>query len=153
VPGTPDEFSGADNSTPCSSLGVAVVDWSMSVVTAWYTTYTADPSGAMAGAEYADRSAASEIAVGVDQLFPPFVEYENSVFSWFSPSAPSLQASTISFVASAPVGAPFAMSMLGIAARSVRAPATPSYTHRPSIFSTNQQASFMGRTSRGLPHV
>src|SRR6266508_2529291 len=121
----------------------------MGVVIPMYTTYALDPSGAMAGAEYADRSFASEIAAGVDQLSPPFVEYENSVFSWFSPSAPSLQASTISFVASAPVGAPLAMSILGMAARSVRAPATPSYTHRFSIGSTNQQASFIGRTSRG----
>src|SRR6476660_5914257 len=39
---------------------------------------------------------------------------------------------TIRFVASAPVGAPFAMSTLGAGARSLRAPATPSITGRPS---------------------
>src|SRR3954447_18851367 len=38
---------------------------------------------------------------------------------------------TIRFVASAPVGAPFAMSTLGAGARSLRAPATPSITGRP----------------------
>src|SRR5881396_3731236 len=39
---------------------------------------------------------------------------------------------TIRFVASAPDGAPFAMSTLGAGARSLRAPATPSITGRPS---------------------
>src|SRR5205809_3655272 len=39
---------------------------------------------------------------------------------------------TIRFVASAPVGAPFAMSTLGAGARSLRAPATPSITGLPS---------------------
>src|SRR5215470_16331083 len=38
---------------------------------------------------------------------------------------------TMRFVASAPVGAPFAMSTLGAGARSLRAPATPSMTGRP----------------------
>src|SRR6476469_5418933 len=38
---------------------------------------------------------------------------------------------TIRFVASAPVGAPLAMSTLGAGARSLRAPATPSITGRP----------------------
>src|ERR1051325_569278 len=39
---------------------------------------------------------------------------------------------TIRLVASAPVGAPFAMSTLGAGERSLRAPATPSITGRPS---------------------
>src|SRR5436190_2634587 len=39
---------------------------------------------------------------------------------------------TIRLVASVPVGAPFAMSTLGAGARSLRAPATPSITGRPS---------------------
>src|SRR6266516_3001005 len=47
------------------------------------------------------------------------------------PSRPSAHASTISFVASAPVGDPFAMLTLGEAARSFRAPAIPSSTQRP----------------------
>src|SRR3954463_1591338 len=43
---------------------------------------------------------------------------------------------TIRFVASAPPGAPFAMSTLGARARSLRAPATPSITGRPRTGST-----------------
>src|SRR2546421_9542257 len=39
---------------------------------------------------------------------------------------------TIRLVASAPVGAPFAMSTLGAGARSLRAPAIPSIVGRPS---------------------
>src|SRR4051795_11781577 len=39
---------------------------------------------------------------------------------------------TIRLLESAPVGAPFAMSTLGAGARSLRAPATPSITGRPS---------------------
>ena len=39
---------------------------------------------------------------------------------------------TIRSVASAPVGAPLAMSTLGAGARSLRAPATPSMVGRPS---------------------
>src|SRR6478609_1593911 len=38
---------------------------------------------------------------------------------------------TMRLVASAPVGAPLAMSTLGAGARSLRAPATPSMTGRP----------------------
>src|ERR671935_182391 len=72
------------------------------------------------------------IAAGVDQLpgFPPAVEYENNTCSWLRPSRPSAQALTISFVAPAPVGAPFAMLTLGEAERSFRAPAMPSSTQR-----------------------
>src|SRR5436190_16212438 len=39
---------------------------------------------------------------------------------------------TIRLVASVPAGAPFAMSTLGAGARSLRAPATPSITGRPT---------------------
>src|SRR4029077_7598396 len=39
---------------------------------------------------------------------------------------------TMRFVASAPVGAPFAMSTLGARATTLRAPATPSSVGRPS---------------------
>src|SRR5436190_13966083 len=45
------------------------------------------------------------------------------------------------FVASAPVGAPFAISTLGAAARSVRAPVYPSMTQRPESGSTKKQGS------------
>src|SRR3954469_21663517 len=43
---------------------------------------------------------------------------------------------TIRLVASAPVGAPFAMSTLGAGARSLREPATPSIVGRPITGST-----------------
>src|SRR3954463_4074487 len=43
---------------------------------------------------------------------------------------------TIRSVASAPVGAPLAMSTLGAGARSLRAPATPSMTGRPCTSAT-----------------
>jgi hypothetical protein len=74
VPGAPAESSGADSSTPSSGRGVAVEVSSIGAETAWYTTYTLDPSGAMAGAEYADRSPSFEIAVGVDHVVPSSVE-------------------------------------------------------------------------------
>ena len=81
------------------------------------------PSGDMAGAEYIERSPGREATVGVAQVAPASVDQETSVFSLFRPRLPSLQASTIALVASAPVGAPLAMSMLGAADRSMRAPA------------------------------
>jgi hypothetical protein len=46
---------------------------------------------------------------------------------------------TISFVAHAPLGAPFAMSMLGADERSSRAPATPTITHRKPAPSKNTE--------------
>jgi hypothetical protein len=107
----------------------------------------------MAGAEYADRSPGREIGLGALHVSPRSSEYENIVRSLFWPSAPSVHASTISFVASAPVGAPFAMSMLGIAARSARAPVIPSSTHRNETGSTKKQGLVIGRTSRGCVQV
>src|SRR6266566_8168442 len=68
--------------------------------------------------------------VGSIQVAPPLVEYERKTCSLLRPSRPSTQVSTISFVASAPVGAPLAISTLGSGARSSRAPATPSSTQR-----------------------
>ena len=59
-----------------------------------------------------------------------FVENRTNTCSWLTPSRPSTHVSTISSVAPAPVGAPFAMLTLGAAARSFLAPATPSCTHR-----------------------
>jgi hypothetical protein len=56
-------------------------------------------------------------------------------------------------VAPAPVGAPLAMSMLGMAIRSVRAPAGPSMLQRPATGSTKKQASFIGMKSTGRPQV
>jgi hypothetical protein len=92
--------------------------------------------GEIAGAEYTDRSPSSETTLGVLQLVPPSVEYDSSVFSLLKPNRPSLQASTSSLVAPCPVGAPLAMSTLGMAARSIRAPAIPSATQRPLTGST-----------------
>src|SRR4029450_7149798 len=103
----------------------------------------------MAGAEYAERSAGAATGVGVLKVRPRSVEYDSIDTSWSGPRAPSLQASTISSVASAPVGAPLAMSTLGMAARSVRAPALPSPLHRPVPGSLRKQGSVMATTSRG----
>src|SRR5881275_2629565 len=114
-----------------------------------YATYAVEPSGAIAGAEYAERSPGKEIALGVLHVLPRSVEYEIIVFSLFWPSRPSVQASMISFVASAPVGAPLAMSTLGIAARSDRAPAIPSSTHRPDTRSMKKHGSVIETKSRG----
>ena len=82
-------------------------------------------------------------------VVPPFVEYDSSVRSSFNPNRPSDHASTISLVASIPVGAPFAMSTLGMAARSLRAPAFPSSMQRPLSASTRKHMSFIVTTSRG----
>src|SRR5438093_6162505 len=56
-----------------------------------------------------------------------------STCSLLRPSRPSAQALTISSVAPAPVGAPFAIETLGDADRSFRAPATPSSTQRSEV--------------------
>src|SRR5919201_6931951 len=75
--------------------------------------------------------------------------------SWLTPSRPSTHVRTISFVAPAPVGAPFAMSTLGEADRSSRAPPTPSITHRnpePSNC-TRKHVSTARPMCRGLVHV
>src|SRR5712691_2892563 len=71
-----------------------------------------------------------EIAGAVNDA-PPLVEVISSSCSWLSPLLPSAQVSTIRLVASAPLGAPLAMSALGAKARSLRAPAMPSITGRP----------------------
>jgi hypothetical protein len=62
---------------------------------------------------------------------PPSVEVANSTCSLLRPLRPSAQALTILLVASAPVGAPLAMSTLGSGPRSSRAPPMPSSTQRP----------------------
>ena len=63
-------------------------------------------------------------------MAPPSVEVLKKTCSWLTPKRPSTHVRTISLVAAAPVGAPFAMSMLGADERSSRAPATPSITQR-----------------------
>src|SRR3954454_22734321 len=66
---------------------------------------------------------------GADQLAPRSVDSVNSTCG--VASGPLTYVMTIRSVASAPVGAPLAMSTLGAGARSLRAPATPSITGRP----------------------
>src|SRR5207247_7359921 len=99
------------------------------------------------------RSPTTEIDVGELHVPPPSVEYDRRVRSSFSPNPPSDHASTISFVASVPVGAPLPISMLGMAARSLRAPAFPSSTQRPFNASIRKHMSFITTTSRGGVHV
>jgi hypothetical protein len=56
-------------------------------------------------------------------------------------------------VASAPLGAPFEMSTLGAAERSLRASATPSSTQRTITGSTAAQAFHTRWSARGFVHV
>src|SRR5919108_4798412 len=60
---------------------------------------------------------------------------------------------TIRFVASAPVGAPLAMSTLGAGARSLRAPASPSITGRPVLLSITPGCVTGPATGAGRDHV
>src|SRR4051794_38431479 len=69
------------------------------------------------------------MARGADQLAPRSLDSVKN--TWGVASGPLTYVITIRFVASAPVGAPLAMSTLGAGARSLRAPATPSMTGRP----------------------
>src|SRR2546421_3321025 len=74
------------------------------------------------------RSRAGEAVAVFDQLAPPFREMISATRSFFVPLfargvGPFVHATAIAFGASAPVGAPFAMSMLGMLF--VRAPPTP----------------------------
>src|SRR5438309_3832490 len=60
---------------------------------------------------------------------------------------------TMRFVASFPVGAPFAMSTDGAVARSLRAPATPSCVGRPCTGSISPGCWIGPATLTGVPHV
>src|SRR3954453_17286159 len=66
-------------------------------------------------------------------MLPPFVD--SVKYTCGASIVPLTYVRTIRFVASAPVGAPFAMSTLGAGARSLRAPAMPSMVGRPSAAS------------------
>src|SRR5205807_9186160 len=86
------------------------------------------PSGESATAGMSGRSRGGEAVVVFDQAEPPFREMISATRSFFVPLftrgvGPFVHATAIAFVASAPVGAPFAMSMLGMLF--VRAPPTP----------------------------
>jgi hypothetical protein len=87
------------------------------------------PSGDSAIAGWLARSAPSEIVCGPSYDAPWFVERIAYARSRFVPARSSDHATTISSDASAPLGAPLAMSMLG--KTSVRAPATPSIVNVP----------------------
>src|SRR5262249_32392866 len=152
APGAPPAPIAADRSTPCSIRGVAVVVLN-GVVKALYVTYTRDPSGAIAGAVYSARSPGADTVCGADQVWPRSVENDSRDTSWFRPFRPSLHTSTISFVAPAPVGAPLAMSTLGIAIRSFRAPAGPSLLQRRATGSKKKQEVFICMKSTGRPQV
>src|SRR3989475_11755875 len=87
---------------------------------------------------------------GVDQVAPPFPD---SVKNTCGESiVPLTYDMTMRSVASAPVGAPFAMSTLGAGARSLRAPATPSITGRPRAGSKTTGWVTGPSTGVGLDH-
>src|SRR5215469_18053300 len=107
----------------------------------------------MAGAVKSALSPGTDTVCGADQVWPLSVENDSRDSSLFRPSRPSLHASTISLVASVPVGAPLAMSMLGIAIRSFLAPAGPSMLQRPATGSKKKQAAFICMKSTGRPQL
>src|SRR5215211_2515803 len=96
------------------------------------------PSGAMATAGKSGRSPAAAALTGADQLTPLLSDHWSRACSLFRPARASHQVSTIWSVASAPVGAPLAMSTLGKLL--VRAPATPSKVKRPCTGSKAPQS-------------
>src|SRR6266576_1125686 len=99
------------------------------------------PESRLAAAASSGRSTGSETAVGPCHVAPPSEDHATRAASLFKPALAPAQASTMRFVASEPVGAPFAMSTLGTDARSVRAPVYPSITHRPESGSTKKHGS------------
>src|SRR6266513_5153996 len=107
----------------------------------------------MPGAVKSARSPGADTVCGAAQVRPPSVEYDSRDTALFRPFRPSLHASTISLVASAPVGAPLAMSTLGIAIRSFLAPAGPSLLQRPATGSKKKHEAFICMKSTGRPQV
>src|SRR6516225_10956691 len=107
----------------------------------------------MAGAVKSARSPGADTVCGADQVWPLSVENDSRDTSWFGPFRPSLHASTISLVASVPVGAPLAISTLGIAIRSFLAPAGPSLLQRPATGSVKKQEAFICMKSTGRPQL
>src|SRR5262249_1845026 len=99
----------------------------------------------MAGAAYKGRSPPSETVAGLLQVWPPSRDQMSFAVFALRSEPPSAHASRISLDAFVPLGAPFAMSTLGPAERSVRAPANPSMTHRPYTGSTKKQGSVFCR--------
>ena len=99
-----------------------------------YVRYASVPSGEIAIAGKSGRSLAGEATPDEVHVPPPLVDVMTLACS-FGPGCvsegvgPFDQASTISSVASAPVGAPFAMSTVGN--EPSRAPACPSNVRSP----------------------
>src|SRR2546421_5900074 len=91
------------------------------------------------------------MARGADQVAPWSVDSVNRTSGWAR--APLTYVMTIRFVASAPVGAPLAISTLGAGARSLRAPAIPSIVGRPSTGSKMPGWVTGPATARGADHV
>src|SRR5213596_1797935 len=99
-----------------------------------------DASGAIAIAGKSGRSAAGDATIGPLYEAPRFVDHSTSACSLAidEPTVgvgPSHQVTTTSSVASAPLGAPLAMSRLGN--EPSRAPARPSNVASPEIGSTS----------------
>src|SRR4051795_4197995 len=88
---------------------------------------------------------------GADQLAPRSLDSVKNTCG--VARVPLTYVMTIRFVASAPVGAPLAMSTLGAGARSLRAPATPSMTGRPCTGSKAPGWVTGPATGCGLDHV
>src|SRR4051794_4504464 len=76
----------------------------------------------------------------------------NITCSWFRPSRPSTHVITIRLFASAPEGAPLAMSTDGAGDRSDRAPPTPSITQRPIEGSKALHVSYAVNSAWGRAH-
>src|SRR2546423_13076660 len=91
------------------------------------------------------------MARGADQVAPWLVDSVNRTSG--RARVPLTYVMTIRSVASAPVGAPFAMSTLGAGARSLRAPAIPSITGRPSTGSKTPGCVTGPGTGRGFDQL
>src|SRR5439155_25520513 len=110
-----------------------------------------EPFGEIAGAAYRPRSPAISITRGVDHVSPPSVD--SVKYTCGALISPLTYVITMRLVASAPVGAPLAISTLGPGARSLRAPAMPSMVGRPSTGSTIPGCVTGPATGVGFDHV
>src|SRR5919108_3304391 len=110
-------FTSACRTTPWNRRGAVLSDCHGSRK-AMYVRYASVPSGEIAIAGKSGRSPAGEATPAEVQVLPPFSDHMTRTCS-FGPGlvsdgvGPFDHASTISSVAPAPVGAPFAMSTVG----------------------------------------
>src|SRR5919108_3912124 len=105
------------------------------------------PSGDTATHGKFGRSPAAVAFDGAENESPPLVDTATIARSLLRPFCPSAHPSTIAFDAPAPVGAPFATSIVGPSF--VRAPATPSIVRRPWTGSSRPTVPVTA-TARGL---